>query len=454
MSERTIPERFQTAEHSYRVVERLRSNSSGSTYEVEREGDGRAFILKELTIAGLSDWKYFDLFEREVETLKAIDHPRIPHWVDSHLDQDSGTFVHVQEKIGGRSLATLVEEAGRVDAERVQDWLRQGLNLLEFLHRRTPPVVHRDITPTNIMIDGDTLYLIDFGAVKVGRQDSTSMTTVGTFGYMAPEQILGRAEPRSDLYGLGMSMISAVTGLGPREFPQDPSTGRIDPSAALHVPPRLRQTLLAMIQPGLGERPSSAGAALRLLDLTAYTPPGAGALVPMGGPPSMDLIGYGNPAAVPEELRLALRQHSLERFPAGLAVLLHFLTFGLFSLIHYGLQHDKLPRARQDDPSGGKAIGFSFIPWFNLYWMIFNPLRLTDRINFQSHLRNKGDVVPKWIVMMASILSVIPYVNILFGIPVWGAAVYALQSGINELADDAAEERKALGPAPKDTDGA
>src|SRR3954463_10826224 len=76
--------------------------------------------------------------------------------------------------------------------------------------------------------------------------------------------------------------------------------------------------------------------------------------------------------------RAALGNHALEAFPVWAVGILHFVTFGLFSLIWFGIQQGRLPRAAQNDPSTGQAIGFTFIPFYNLYWIFFSPLRLCE----------------------------------------------------------------------------
>jgi hypothetical protein len=133
--------------------------------------------------------------------------------------------------------------------------------------------------------------------------------------------------------------------------------------------------------------------------------------------------------------RAALTHHDVSAFPVWAALLLHFITFGLFPFIHLSLLHDKLPRAENDDPSGAKAIGFSFIPYFNLYWIVFNTLRLADRLNLQLRLRGQPDAIPRGFIIAAAVIGVIPYVNILFGYTIfWPIAVYYLQRGANALA--------------------
>lgn len=453
------PTVFQTPTASYEVVETLRESAAASTYVVRRQVDGAAFVLKRLGIANLAHWKQFDLFEREVAALRAIEHPFVPRWVDSHLDEEHGVFVSVQTRVEGTTLQEILRTRGGLTATEVENYLRQALGILTHLHERAPQIIHRDITPSNVMVAKAQVHLIDFGAVKVGDGRSTSMTTVGTFGYMAPEQILGRATVQSDLYGLGMTMIAMATGMEPASMPQDPNTGQVDPSSALRMPPNLSHTLLAMIRPGIAERPQSARQTLALLDQAPV--PAMSALVPgyqqtPYGPAPMvpyaqmapyvhrETSPYKFPEGLTPEDKAYLRQHRLEAFPASLAVILHLMTFGLFSLIHFGLQHDKLPQAKQDDPSAAKAIGFNFIPYFNFYWMVFQPIRLTDRLNLQDRIRDRPDGTSRGLMITLAILGMIPYINFLIGIPLYSIGVYKLQRQINRLAG----ERKALPPQP------
>ena len=96
--------------------------------------------------------------------------------------------------------------------------------------------------------------------------------------------------------------------------------------------------------------------------------------------------------ALAERARLAA--HSLRPFPVWLVGVLNLITFGLFPFIHFGLMHDKLPKAASNDPSAGKAIGFQFIPYYNLYWIFFQSLRLCDRLTLQLKLRGRQDRAP------------------------------------------------------------
>lgn len=137
---------------------------------------------------------------------------------------------------------------------------------------------------------------------------------------------------------------------------------------------------------------------------------------------------------LPERARLA--NHSLSSFPVAASVILNFITFGIFGFFHFNLKHGDLPAAAANDPSGGKALGFHFIPYFNMfYWKFFAYRRLCDRLNLQLRLRGLPDHAPKGLMTAIAILNLIPYlgwaVNILFMYPI---AAGRLQATINRAA--------------------
>ena len=150
-------------------------------------------------------------------------------------------------------------------------------------------------------------------------------------------------------------------------------------------------------------------------------------------PPEM--IYKGDPRALPIPERARLAQHQLRPFSVFGAIVLHYITFGIWSWIHFSLMHDKLPKAATNDPSAGKAIGFMFIPYFNLYWVFFNSLRLADRLSLQLALRGLPNRAPKGMMTAACIVGVIPYVNLIIGwLITWPIAVGMLQSSVNKVA--------------------
>jgi hypothetical protein len=139
--------------------------------------------------------------------------------------------------------------------------------------------------------------------------------------------------------------------------------------------------------------------------------------------------------SIPMSERARLANHSVKDFPVWAIAILNVVTFGLYPLIHFGLLHDRLPRAVHNDPSAGKAIGFQFIPYYNLYWIFFSALRLCDRLSLQLQLRGQAPRAPRGLVLAACVCSVIPYFNLLIGIPImWTIAVCFLQSTVNTVA--------------------
>jgi hypothetical protein len=142
---------------------------------------------------------------------------------------------------------------------------------------------------------------------------------------------------------------------------------------------------------------------------------------------------------IPPEQREQFKRNSFfGTFPVAVVVLLHIITLGFFSLIYMGLKHGKLPRIKQDDPSAGKAIGFMFIPIFDLYWLFIFWLRLADRVNFQFRLRGMAPPVSKGLAMTACIFGVIPYVNFLGQLFVFPFLAAQIQSATNRLGMEAA----------------
>lgn len=137
---------------------------------------------------------------------------------------------------------------------------------------------------------------------------------------------------------------------------------------------------------------------------------------------------------IPERARLA--NHGLEPFSAVAAVFLNFITLGIFGFFYYSAKHGRLPVAAANDPSAGKAIGFSFIPYFNvLYWNFFNSRRLCDRLDLQLRLRGLPNAAPKGLMTAMAVLMIIPYLGWAINWFILGPIMAGrLQSTINRVA--------------------
>ncbi|HEX2017134.1 MAG TPA: hypothetical protein VGN69_10590 [Solirubrobacteraceae bacterium] len=115
--------------------------------------------------------------------------------------------------------------------------------------------------------------------------------------------------------------------------------------------------------------------------------------------------------------RSELSQNTLSQFPVWGVVVLHIVTLGLFSLIYQGLKFSKLPKAKHDDFGADKAIGFSFIPYFNLYWHFVFWLGLTDRLNFQHRVRGGAPPISRGLVL-ATVITTLAGAFLIIPLPV------------------------------------
>lgn len=218
------------------------------------------------------------LFKREAETLKTVSHPAIPRYLDYlELDlQEGKALALVQTYIAGQSLQELLN-AGRilseVEAGRVATKL---LKILIDLHGHQPPIIHRDIKPSNILLTVrattqstasqpiDQVYLIDFkSAQNFAVTAAGSFTVVGTYGYTPPEQASGRPLAISDLYSLGATLITAMTGTDPTKLPR--KGFRIEFEQVLNCSPAFADWLRQVTEPSLEKRFRSAYLALEAL---------------------------------------------------------------------------------------------------------------------------------------------------------------------------------------------
>lgn len=211
----------------------LGRGGQGITFRATRITDQKEVVLKVLDFLELSSWKNYDLFLREIAILKTLNHPAIPKVlaVFPQTPQDEPeAVVLVQEYFEGDSLKALLDASDDEvwSDEKVLGFLEEMLQILSYLHALNPPVVHRDIKPSNIICRADGTYaLIDFGAASATQKTSGS-TFVGTNGYMAPEQMMGRAEPRSDLYSLGATALQLATGMHPNDLTRADFSTRFD----------------------------------------------------------------------------------------------------------------------------------------------------------------------------------------------------------------------------------
>ncbi|MEH2336201.1 serine/threonine protein kinase [Nostoc sp.] len=257
----------------YQVQRELGRQTGRRTFLALDLHSSQQVVVKILCLGQDFNWQDLKLFQREAETLKALDYPAIPRYIDYfELDTpDDKGFGLVQTYVGAKSLEEHLQ-AGRTFSEaEVKELTRSLLTILSYLHHQQPSVIHRDIKPSNILLTNRSgnsvgqIYLVDFGSVQtLAAQEGGTITVVGTYGYMPPEQFGGRVTPASDLYSLGATLIYLVTGLHPTELPQQELRIQFRQSCNLSL--EFADWLEWITEPSLDQRFSTTEVAMQALE--------------------------------------------------------------------------------------------------------------------------------------------------------------------------------------------
>jgi eukaryotic-like serine/threonine-protein kinase len=215
----------------YRLLRPLRAlgkNYNTEIFEVsDYRGGDRPKVVK-ILVEGRD--RYVQLFKQEQDITISLHHPGIPIGEDAfQVDLDDDTLhCLVMEKIDGIDLEQWKKEGNAFkDESQALRWLEQIAQTLQHVHSNL--FFHRDIKPSNIMLrDNGSLVLIDFGTARYISEtvvDRRTVTIVYSYGYTAPEQLVGKAVPQSDFYALGRTFVYLFTG----QHPDD-----IDPPRSWH----------------------------------------------------------------------------------------------------------------------------------------------------------------------------------------------------------------------------
>ncbi len=186
-------------------------------------------------------------FEREANLLVQLNHPGIPT-ISDFFSESIRSYL-VMEFVDGEDLESVLESTeGMLKEEMVLDWAVQVCDVLVYLHSQNPPIVFRDLKPSNIMLrkNSNKIALIDFGIAKAFEAGQKG-TMIGTEGYSPPEQYKGVADPRGDIYALGATLHHLLTKRDPRLEP--PFTFHEEPPKLLN--PALSQATNDVIMKAL-----------------------------------------------------------------------------------------------------------------------------------------------------------------------------------------------------------
>jgi serine/threonine protein kinase/streptogramin lyase len=252
----------------YRIDARLARGGMGVVYRATHLGLDRPVALKVIARELAGDASFRERFLRESRLAARLDHPAVVPVYDSR-EVDGELFVAMRLVEGG-DLRALIEREGPLPPARATALLGQVAEALDAAH--AAGIVHRDVKPHNVLVEGERAYLSDFGLAKAIDESAASMASVvGTAAYMSPEQWRGEAVgPPADIYSLGCVLFEAVTGIvpfaradaDPESTPRMPAglEGAIEKATAPRPEDRFRTAgeLIAAARAGEGgaERPT------------------------------------------------------------------------------------------------------------------------------------------------------------------------------------------------------
>jgi serine/threonine protein kinase len=204
----------------YQILNELGSGGMGRVYKVRNVLSDRIEAMKILlpNLAGRED--IAARFLREIKLMANLNHPNIAALRTAFTGDNQ--LVMIMEYVEGTDLAARLEHGPIAPADAV-NYIQQVLSALSYAHQQH--IIHRDIKPSNMMLTPQgVVKLMDFGIARAGEERSITMTgtTLGSLGYMSPEQVKGEpTDARSDLYSVGVSLYEMVTGQRPFQASSD-----------------------------------------------------------------------------------------------------------------------------------------------------------------------------------------------------------------------------------------
>ncbi len=205
-----------TVSDRYQIIERIAAGGMGEVFRARDSVLGREVAIKILHRSLSDDTEFIDRFRREAQAAASLNHPNIVAVYDWGASGD--TYFMVMELIEGHTIREVLANQGALEPAQATDVLRQTLAALDHAHEEG--IVHRDIKPENLLVTGEGVVKVaDFGLARAYAESRVTQapgTVTGTVAYLAPEQIRGDpADPRTDLYALGIVGYELLTGRVP-----------------------------------------------------------------------------------------------------------------------------------------------------------------------------------------------------------------------------------------------
>jgi len=258
-----LPANMALKQGRYRVIQTLGKGGMGAVYlAYDIQQRDKLVAIKEMSQATLRDGEELlqaqQRFQREADILQQLHHPHLPHVYDSFGDRNRSYLV--MDYIQGKTLAQVLKQAhgSPLSVQQAVDYGLQLCDVLTYLHARVPPVIFRDLKPSNIIVrDDGQLFLIDFGIARFWQQAGDTEIFVSP-GYSSPEQYAGQSTPLSDIFSLGATLHHCLTGHDPRSNTQAHQWSfRPVDFFNPYVPSALGELIEQMVKVQPSERPAS-----------------------------------------------------------------------------------------------------------------------------------------------------------------------------------------------------
>jgi predicted Ser/Thr protein kinase len=211
----------------YKIEKLLAMGGFGAVYLASDTKSGnRQVAIKDMICPDPQEFAIrLNFFRREAEILRSLEQLPVVPRVHDLIEQGQAAHL-VMEFIRGQDLLKIMEANGNkpFTVEQAIEWGKGICDVLSVMHGMSPALVHRDLKPDNIMLleDGRTIKMIDFGTARdlgrTAKDRAAAKTKVYTEGYAPPEQIIGKPEPRSDLFALAGTLYHLLTGKSPEGF--------------------------------------------------------------------------------------------------------------------------------------------------------------------------------------------------------------------------------------------
>jgi serine/threonine-protein kinase len=224
-SRAVLPNGTRVLNGRYEIEKCIHSRGMANVYIVKDLNLGKRWCLKEIikTDAGKSEIEYVSLLQ-EAKVLRSVSHTGIPRITDT--DEDGDSLMIVEDYVEGMTLSKCIQTKGAIRQDIAVQWMKQLCQIIMYLHGIDTPILYRDMKPDNVIIQPDgNIKLLDYGTCVIiyEKGQLPHGYAMGTAGYAAPEQTKKSlpCDLRSDIYGLGMTYYSMLTGLNMAGVPRD-----------------------------------------------------------------------------------------------------------------------------------------------------------------------------------------------------------------------------------------